>query len=85
MRPIAYLIAATMLSGAAMAGTQDDVRACRVAVEDAAEGQFTAPRVTFESISGASLKTVTFTVTDETKTSTAVCTIKRGKVVSVDL
>lgn len=84
MRTFLIAAALTFLPVAGHASSASDINACKAAVTEAVADTASAPIVTYKSIRGASKKTVTFTVTDGDTETTAVCTIKRGKVLSVE-
>lgn len=87
MRSLILASSLLALTGTALAGTQDDVKACNDAVTKAAaeSGEFQEPMVKFVDIDGASLKRITFEVKEGEKTETAVCSIKRGKIRDVEI
>lgn len=85
MRTFLIAAALTLLPVAGHASSSSDINTCKAAVAEAVADSTTSPMITYESIRGASKKTVTFTVTDGDTETTAVCTIKRGKVLSVDV
>lgn len=85
MRSFILASALVLLPVAAQAGNASDINTCKAAVADAVANDFDAPVITFEGIRGASVKKVTFTVSEGDKDVTAVCKIKRGKVLDVDV
>lgn len=72
-------------SPAALAKSANDVSTCRAAVAEALGSRADAATINFESSSGASLKTIVFTVREDADETKATCKIKRGKVRSVDV
>jgi len=84
MRVFSIFALTLFAATSAQAGTAEDVHTCKAAVADAVAKDFDAPTITYEKISGASLKKITFTVADGDREEVVVCKIKRGRVVSVD-
>jgi hypothetical protein len=74
----------TLALAPAMAGTQDDIAACEAEMAAELANRYPTADVRFAGARGATVKTITFEVRDETGARKVVCKVKRGEVRSID-